>query len=256
MEERMESVVALVVGLGLTACSLVSLLAFAVGGFLLLRKLGTAGGRSGGLGALAPAPDVAGLQAMYTDTLGYVSRDTGRPSATHMVRTVAGHELHLETTTERVATGTRVSYVWSTPSPSALQLHIAERTVAAGLRGALRDDAMGRERAFTPAWPQHFQTGDPELDARFRVYAPSAAHAAAARSLKAPLLALTHVELQADGAGVRLSDPFQENLLAAMGGPMGMARVATAQGIAAQVALHEAAAKLVVGAVGRGGAVG
>jgi hypothetical protein len=244
----MESIVSVVVGLGSAACSLVTLLAFAVGGFFVLRKLG-GGGAGAGFGTLGAAPDVAGLQAMYTDTLGYVSRDTGRPTTTHMVRTVDGHEIHLETTTERVATGTRVSYVWTTPSPSAHRLHVVERRVAEGLRGALKDEAMGRERGFQPAWPTHFPTGDPELDRRFRVYAPTAAHAAAARALKAELLALTHVELQADEQGVRLSDPFQENLLAAMGGPMGMARVATAQGIAAQVTLHEAAAALVVGAL-------
>jgi hypothetical protein len=244
----MESIVAVVVGLGSAACSLVTLLGFAVGGFFLLRKLGGSG--LGGLGTPASAPDVAGLQAMYTDTLGYVARDTDRPTATHMVRTVDGHEVHLETTTERAARGTRVSYVWSTPSPSALQLHVLERSVVQGLRSSLRDDAMGRERHVAPAWPQHFPTGDPDLDARFQVHAPSAAHAAAARPLKAALLALTHVELQADAHGVRLSDPFQENLLAAMGGPMGMAKVATPQGISAQVALHQAAATLVVGAVG------
>ncbi len=224
--------------LGSVVCSLLGLVVFAVGAWFFVRRMGVPGSTI----------DTTGLQAMYSQTLGYRSIPTHDPQRTHMVREVGGDEVHLETHTTQSGAGLRVSYAWSTPRPSNCALHVVERTVADGLTRALRDSMRGRERDFAPAWPTAFATGDAQLDARFRVFAPSAEHAQAALALREALLALSYVELRADAQGVHLSDPFQENLLARMGGPMGMARIAEPSGIAAQVTLHEQAAALVLAA--------
>lgn len=214
--------------------------------------------RSGGLGALGASLgggavggiDVDGLSRMYTERLGYRSVDTGDPERTHMVREVDGVEVHLTSRTRAGGLSTAVEYQWSSPRSADLQVQVVELSVADPRRRAARNAAMNRSHDFTPRWSTHFPTGDPALDARFRVFAPTADHAASVGRHAAALLACAHVELTAGPEGIVLSDAFQDGLLARMGGPMGMARVATPAGIAVQVALHEEAAAVICGLVG------
>lgn len=247
-----------VVVLASALCGLVSLLAVAVGAYVWLRR---SKGTPAQVTSKAPAPaaarsprvggamDTSALQRMYTETLGYEAIATDDPAFTHMVRQCGAVAVHLESRTVGTGTGTEVSYGWRTPTPSALQVHVLEATVANRLSRAVRDGAMGRHRTVKPMWPQSFPTGDPALDARFVVYAPSAQAAVAACALREELLALPYVELQAGPDGAVLSDPFQQGLLDRVGGPMGMMRVATPGGIAIQLQLHEEAAALLCGAV-------
>jgi hypothetical protein len=239
----LEAILPILSGLGSAACSLLVFVVFIVAAVVFIKKSGVSLG--GGFGGAAM--DTSGLQAMYTDTLGYTSVPSPDPARTHMVRQVDGVSVHLETHTQRTATAIQVSYVWHTETPGGLRVHVVDKSVADRVARAIRDGAMGRERAFQPTWPTAHRTGDLELDQRFTVYAPSPADARAAAQLREALLALPFVDVVADDTGVRLSDPFQQNLLERMGGPMGMAKVATAQGIAIQTTLHQQVAALVVG---------
>lgn len=222
-------------------CSLLFFVAVAGGLFVYLKR---SGALSGGLPGGRPAVDVDGIQRMYTDRLGYESQPTGDPAQTHMVRVFDGLEVHLRSDTRDGAMGVNVEYGWSTPAPARFTVHIVEQTVADPSKRMLRDGAMNRHRDFSPRWPTAFPTGSAALDARFRVFAPDARSAAAAVALEAELLACAHVDLTATPEGSTLSDPFQQGLLARMGGPMGMAGITTPRGIEVQVQLHEDAARL------------
>jgi len=222
-------------------CMMLTTVLVAVAGFLFLRKSGALAGGGG-----VSTGQVAAVQQMYTDRLGYVSKPTEDPAETHMVRTVDGIEVHLTSRTEAGGFGTKMAYAWHSPSPSGLSVQVVEQRVADRAKRLARDARLNRTTTFEPRWPQAFPTGSAALDARFRVFAPDARRAAEVVVLEAELLACAHVELTAGPDGVVLSDAYQDGLLESMGGPMGMARVMTAAGLDVQVRLHETAAALLV----------
>jgi hypothetical protein len=195
------------------------------------------------------------MSRLYAELLGYA--DLPAPAGgTHKVRRVAGLELHHETFVEAQGTGTAMEQRWWTPGPAALRVHVVERRLAEGLRRGLADLGMGRSRSWSPRWPSAWSTGDAALDARFRVYAATEQEARALRepALRAALLAPPHVDLRCDEERLVLEDPFQEGLLARMGGPMGMGRLLTPTGIEAQRLLHEQVAAVLVALRGAGSA--
>mgnify|MGYP000624788270 CR=1 FL=1 len=238
MESLLPFVPMLVAALG-GLCALLATLAVGAAAFVFLR-------RSGALSGGSSAGQVAAVQQMYTDRLGYRSVPTDDPAATHLVRSLHGIEVHLTSHTQAGGLGTTVDYAWRSPSPSGLSVQVVEQRVADTRKRLARDARLNRSTTFTPQWPDAFPTGSPALDARFRVYAPDARRAAEVVALEDALLACAHVELTAGPDGITLSDPYQDGLLEWMGGPMGMARVLSPAGIEVQVRLHEAAAALLL----------
>ncbi len=193
------------------------------------------------------------LQKMYTDTLGYRAEPTANPTGptatTHQIREFEGRNIHYRSSTRPAGTGIEVALTWSLTreTPVGRGIHIVERGVASGLQRTVQDMAMNRTRKFEPLFSTAVEVGDPELDKRFTFYAEDPAAAARIRELKAELLALPYVEVFAKGSEIVFNDPFQQALLAVMGGPMGMMAITSPEGIAKQVKLHNGVAALLVG---------
>jgi len=237
--EFLTELLPILVAAGGSLCTMVVFAGAVVFFFLRMRKLGalSGGGRSF---------DVGAVSRMYSETLGYVSQASGDAARTHMVRRFEGIEVHLRTVTKPSGLRTSVEYSWSTPTSSGMQVQVVEQTVADPGKRKRRDSAMNRSRDFTPVWSSSHPTGSPAVDSRFRVFAPDQQHAIAVAALEKELLACAHVQLTAGADGVELSDPFQEGLIARMGGPMGMGAIATPKGIAVQVELHNDIARLLL----------
>jgi hypothetical protein len=73
--------------------------------------------------------------------------------------------------------------------------------------------------------PHRVTLADPELERRFLVYASEPAAAAQvlqSQGVKDMLLASKHVDLDVTADGVKLSDPFRDNIMAALGGGVGL----------------------------------
>jgi hypothetical protein len=229
-------------GLGSALCGLlcsgVLFIGFVVFALRLMKGAGAASAPGGGAEAVS---------RLYQEVLAY--EDLPAPAGgTHKKRLVDGVEVHHETFVEARGTGTAMEQRWWAPGPARLRVHVAERRLADGLQRGVRDAAMGRSRAWAPAFRTPMPTGDAALDARFRVFAddPDAARALADPALRAALLSCAFVDLRADGEAVVLEDPFQQGLIDRMGGPMGMARVLSPEGVEVQRRLHDEAAALLV----------
>lgn len=125
----------------------------------------------------------------------------------------------------RTAQGSTLRAGWSLslPRPPRVGWHVAERRFGSvGL--AVREAFTNVETVWSPAFPQRVESGDPELDARFQMYAthPDALrHVAANPALKAMLLACAEVDLRVLADRVTFDDPTQRNLQAGMGGALG-----------------------------------
>jgi hypothetical protein len=121
-----------------------------------------------------------------------------------------------------------ISARWSARNPARprVLLEVAEKSLV-GVRKALGEAFSNMTRNWEPSLPQ-FQSGDPELDARFFFYASDAnAGVAIVRdaSVKAHLLGSAEVCLCAHADEVFFSDPMQKNVNAGIGGTVGQMAV-------------------------------
>ena len=107
---------------------------------------------------------------------------------------------------------------------------------------------MRRSRTVKPAYPSAVPVASGPLAGRLLAYTAPGFEAAAAALLNdaelgAILSQLSLVDLRIEPNAVRFDDPFQENLTALMGGPMGMMNAFTPSGIERTVWLHDALAR-------------
>jgi hypothetical protein len=92
-----------------------------------------------------------------------------------------------------------------------------------GARRAVGEMFSHMRSDWEPSFPA-FQSGDPELDNRFALFANNPQHAQVVVRdplIRERLLGLAHVCLCAHAQEVFLSDPMQKNFVAGMGGIVG-----------------------------------
>jgi hypothetical protein len=146
-------------------------------------------------------------------------------NAVSYVRDMNGLTLHHYMNYVRHAKGMSMSVVWEIvlPRPPRMGWHIAEKRFGSmGL--AVKEVFTKIETVWSAAYPNRVESGDPELDARFQIYAshPDALRQVLAQSgLKQLLLGCVEVDLRVLPDRVTLSDPLQRNLQASMGGAIG-----------------------------------
>jgi hypothetical protein len=125
----------------------------------------------------------------------------------------------------RHAKGMSMSAGWDLrlPHPPRAGWHVAEKRFGSvGL--AVKEAFSNVETVWHPAYPNRVQSGDPEIDARFQMYAEHPdvmRHVVAQPGMKAMLLACAEVDLRVLRDHVRFADPLQRNLQAGMGGALG-----------------------------------
>jgi hypothetical protein len=117
-----------------------------------------------------------------------------------------------------------ISVSWSAAhrAPPRLQFEVVEKSMV-GARRVVGEMFSNMTSDWAPSFPA-FQSGDPEIDNRFALFANNPQHAQAVVRdplIRERLLGLAHVCLCAHSHEVFLSDPMQKNLIAGMGGIVG-----------------------------------
>lgn len=149
----------------------------------------------------------------------------GGDTVIRYVRDMNGLAVHHHMAYTRTPTGMSMRAGWELllPRPPRLGWHIAEtRFGSVGL--AVKEAFTNVETVWSPAYPHRVTSGDPEVDARFQMYADhpdTLRHVIAQPGMKAMLLACAEVDLRVLPDRVSFSDPLQRNLQAGMGGAMG-----------------------------------
>jgi hypothetical protein len=107
--------------------------------------------------------------------------------------------------------------------PPRILWQIADASLDSLAKG-VKEAFSNTKRVWSAAYPNRVQTGDPDIDKRFVVYAvdPNAArHVLATPGLRDLLLGCTEVDLCVRPDHVVFADPEQKNLTGAMGGVVG-----------------------------------
>ncbi len=171
----------------------------------------------------------------------------GQVARTSYTRPVGNRRLHWTSETLSTGTSMRVSMRWSLPleRPAPFPFQVVSADLVS-TTGRVRDAALGRSRAFTPAFPvevplpfagplRAFTTAGHEQQVLQRFED---------EGLVADLAALPHVNLVVDETQALFDDPFQDALTGLLGGPLGMRNLLTPQGIERMTWLHESIARL------------
>lgn len=150
---------------------------------------------------------------------------------THMVRDFHGLPIHWRTWMKTIEKGWSMGCSWTVPlaAPAGARVQIADKSLS-GVGKAVKEMFSNSERVWEPAYPNQVESGDPELDKRFMIYAEDPA--AAARVLAAPglrdlLLGCVEVDLTVRGNDIVFADPTQKNLRAGLGGTLGQMAIAS-----------------------------
>ena len=118
-----------------------------------------------------------------------------------------------------------ISASWSAPlaEPPRVRWHIAHKRI--GSTGeAVKEMFTNQERIWSPAYPDRIESGDPEIDRKYKIFGedPAAVRTVLQTpGLKEALAGCVEVDLRVLDDEVRFSDPLQKNLQAGMGGGMG-----------------------------------
>jgi hypothetical protein len=115
---------------------------------------------------------------------------------------------------------------WSTrfAEPPRIGLQVVEKRLVGKLR-QVEDLIENKSYEWRQRFPHQVPLTDAELAQRFIVYGNDPAlvlTALGANGVRESLLACKHVDLSVDAEGAVFSDPFRENLLAALGGGVGL----------------------------------
>jgi len=118
---------------------------------------------------------------------------------------------------------------WSTPLAHAprIALQVIEKRLVGKLAG-VDNFIENKSYEWRQLLPNPVPLGDAELDKRFLVFGNDPAlvrTALGANGVRDLLLACKQVDLSVDAQGVVFSDPFRENILAAVGGGVGVMMV-------------------------------
>lgn len=150
---------------------------------------------------------------------------------THMVRDFHGLPIHWKTWTKSNDKGWSMGCSWTMPlaAPASARVQIADKSLSS-VGKAVKEMFSNSERVWEPVYPNEVETGDAELDKRFRFLAEDPA--AVARVLAAPglrelLLGCVEVDLTVHPQEIVFADPTQKNLRAGLGGTLGQMAIAT-----------------------------
>lgn len=105
-----------------------------------------------------------------------------------------------------------------------IALQVIERRLV-GTMAKIDGFVESKRYEWSPELPHQVTLADPELERRFLVYANEPAAAAQvlqSQGVRDMLLACKHVDLDVSADGVRFADPFRDNMMAALGGGMGL----------------------------------
>jgi hypothetical protein len=145
----------------------------------------------------------------------------------HMVRDYHGVPIHsLQDQSYGKDGSVRMSYAWTSPltQPPRVLVQIADRSLS-GAGKAVKEAFSNMERKWEPLYSTEIESGDPELDKRFRIFGEDPTgvqQALATPGLRDLLLGCAEVDLAVRGDEIRFADPMQKNIRASMGGNIGM----------------------------------
>ena len=148
----------------------------------------------------------------------------------HMVRDYHGLPVHsvqdyrVRREGGRTVNSTCTSWFCTLPRESRIRLQVAERS-ASGFGQGLREVLGAPERDWQQAYPLEVQSGDRQLDQRFRFFGfdpPAVQEALRAPGMKELLLGCAEVDLCVHPDRVVFADPGQKNMTSGMGGTIGM----------------------------------
>lgn len=144
----------------------------------------------------------------------------------HYVRNFHGLPVHWVQSYEHHDNVFTVSCQWSATlqRPPRIPFHIAERSLDS-MGKAVREAFSNSKRVWSPRLPHRVQTGNPQIDGRFMVYAHDPQAVCWLLSQNAALISLlmqcVEVDLYVDATSAVFADPLQKNMNAAMGGMVG-----------------------------------
>jgi hypothetical protein len=172
--------------------------------------------------ALGPAPIEAHIAQVVKNFSAMTSSGQHREA---WLRDFHGVQIQYDSYMSANEGGSVVSARWSTlnQTPPRVQWEVAEKSLV-GVRKALGEAFSNTTRGWAPSLPHQFQSGDPEMDARFFFYAsdPNAAMAIVRDpSIRGHLLASAEVCFCVHAGEVFFSDPMQKNVNAGVGGTVG-----------------------------------
>jgi hypothetical protein len=186
-----------------------------------------------------------GYKSLIQDTAEQIQakQKAGKPTETHMVRQLGPYELHYQSSTQYSGSGYSMSLCWRLPlaNQARVGIHIADKSVADTSKRVARDFMTSQDTKWSAAYRDSFDSGDAQLDKRFRFFATDVRAAQALlgdQELRTMLLSLPFVDVAVHSSEVIFNDPAQKALTAAMGGPFGMMKMLTDEGVQIQERLH------------------
>ncbi len=218
--------------------SLVLFGGFAYFAFRMMSKRGTAPAnlgagirtfleRSGYRDALQPTAPIEQQTQMMEERIKPMFTGADTPFELNLIRDFHGVPVkHYQSAESNPETGGRVFRAnWAIrPTTPRVRWQAAAKSLT-GAGKAIKEAFSNRNISWSPQFPTKVESGDRELDAKLNFYGESAAEVQrvlANPQLKAALLALEEPSLYVMEDEVSFSDPFQKNLLAGVGGTMGM----------------------------------
>jgi hypothetical protein len=169
-----------------------------------------------------------------------------------MVRNFQGVAVHHVQEGKVTDRGWSSSCAWMAPLPQRprVRLHLADKSLS-GVGKVVKEAFSNRSQSWQPLYSVKVELADAELAKRFVCYSDGAGDAQTvlhAPGLRERLLSCVEVDLVITDADVRFSDPFQKNLLAAMGGAAGAvaARGDIGKTLQAQIPMHDRISEMLV----------
>lgn len=169
-----------------------------------------------------------------------------------MVRSFQGASIHHVQEGKVTDRGWSTSCAWMAPLPQRprVRLHIADKSLS-GIGKAVKEAFSNRSQSWSPLYPVKVELADPELAQRFVCFSDGGGDVQGllrAPGLRERLLSCVEVDLVITDADVRFSDPFQKNLLQAMGGASGAIAAGGDVGrtLEAQIPMHDRIAEMLV----------
>lgn len=176
--------------------------------------------------------------------------------ATHYVRNFHGIPIHHVTSYQSTDNGYSMSCRWSADlqGPPRIPFHVADRSLSS-VGKAVREVFSNVERVWAPRFPQQVTTGIPQIDQRMVVFGndPAAVQWMFQNNpaLVQALLQCTEVDVWVDAREAVFADPFQKNMMAAMGGTVGQMAIGfdIAKRMDLSIPVHERISELLAMAV-------
>ena len=208
--------------------------------------------RSGYRQAEAPSAPIEEQVRITEAQMSPLFTGSAEPFEMNLVRDFHGVAIHHhQSAVSDEKSGTRYyTCTWTLPISSRVRWQAAARSLS-GAKKALKEAFSNRRMDWEPLYQTKILSGDVELDRKIDFYGEDPAavqRVLAAPGLKQALLLLVEANLRVTAEGVTFSDPFQKNILAGVGGTVGMMAIGSDTGKFFDLTLpvHDRIAELLV----------